>query len=147
MVSLGIKSRSLLSIHKVCSSVLPRPCGTEVRDAFPILWSPDPVPVLFPHHSTQVPSVFFSVMRLLDLSLLSSWSVSPRDRDCLTGHTSLMVSFIPKISLGEMMSYLPIAGGHITMAERYVSKGFSFVLGWNYWYNWTIVLPAELRSV
>ena len=53
----------------------------------------------------------------------------------------------PKISLGEMMSYLPIAGGHITMAERYVSKGFSFVLGWNYWYNWTIVLPAELRFV
>ena len=46
-----------------------------------------------------------------------------------------------------MMSYLPIAGGHITMAERYVSKGFSFLLGWNYWYNWTIILPAELRSV
>lgn len=65
---------------------------------------------------------------------------------CLTGH-ALMVSFIPKISLGEMMSYLPIAGGHITMAERYVSRGFSFVLGWNYWYNWTIVLPAELRFV
>ena len=52
-----------------------------------------------------------------------------------------------KVSLGEMMSYLPIAGGHITMAERYVSKGFSFLLGWNYWYNWTIILPAELRSV
>ena len=33
------------------------------------------------------------------------------------------------------------------MAERYVSKGFSFLLGWNYWYNWTIILPAELRSV
>lgn len=52
---------------------------------------------------------------------------------------------ILKISLGEMMSYLPIAGGHITMAERYVSKGFSFFLGWNYWYNWTVILPAELR--
>ena len=46
-----------------------------------------------------------------------------------------------------MMSYLPVAGGHITMAERYVSKGFSFLLGWNYWYNWIIVLPAELRFV
>ena len=33
------------------------------------------------------------------------------------------------------------------MAERYVSKGFSFLLGWNYWYNWTIILPAELRFV
>lgn len=54
---------------------------------------------------------------------------------------------ISKISLGEMMSYLPIAGGHITMAERFVSKGFSFLLGWTYWYNWTVVLPAELRFV
>jgi len=33
------------------------------------------------------------------------------------------------------------------MAERYVSKGFSFLLGWLYWYNWTIILPAELRFV
>lgn len=56
-------------------------------------------------------------------------------------------SLVSKISLGEMMAYLPIAGGHITMAERYVSKGFSFLLGWNYWYNWVIVLPAELRLV
>ena len=46
-----------------------------------------------------------------------------------------------------MMSYLPIPGGHITMAERYVSKGFSSLLGWNYWYSWTIILPAELRFV
>ena len=54
---------------------------------------------------------------------------------------------ILKISLGEMMAYLPIAGGHITMADRFVSKGFGFLLGWNYWYNWVVVLPAELRCV
>lgn len=45
------------------------------------------------------------------------------------------------------MAYLPVAGGHITMADRFVSKGFGFLLGWNYWYNWVIVLPAELRCV
>ncbi|KAF8271351.1 hypothetical protein EI94DRAFT_1720420, partial [Lactarius quietus] len=38
------------------------------------------------------------------------------------------------ISLGEMVSYLPIPGA------------FSFTMGWNYWYNWTIVLPAELSA-
>ena len=54
---------------------------------------------------------------------------------------------ILKISLGEMMAYLPIAGGHITMADRFVSKGFSFLLGWNYWYNAAIAQPAELRCV
>jgi len=50
------------------------------------------------------------------------------------------------ISLGEMISYLPIPGGHITLAERFVDGAFSFTMGWNYWYDWTIVLPAELSA-
>ena len=34
--------------------------------------------------------------------------------------------------LGEMCSYLPIAGGHIKLAERFVDPAFSFAMGWNY---------------
>ncbi|KAI9300192.1 amino acid permease [Cunninghamella echinulata] len=48
--------------------------------------------------------------------------------------------------LGEMVAYLPIPGGHIKLAERFVSPAFSFAMGWNYWYNWTVVLPAELSA-
>lgn len=36
------------------------------------------------------------------------------------------------VSLGEMISYLPVPGGHITMAERFVDSAWSFTLGWNY---------------
>lgn len=50
------------------------------------------------------------------------------------------------ISLGEMVAYLPIPGGHIKLAERFVNPAFSFAMGWNYWYNWTIILPAELSA-
>ncbi|CCM01935.1 uncharacterized protein FIBRA_04008 [Fibroporia radiculosa] len=50
------------------------------------------------------------------------------------------------ISLGEMVAYLPVPGGHIKLAERFVDPAFSFTMGWNYWYNWTIVLPAELSA-
>ncbi|KAF8997831.1 amino acid permease [Cyathus striatus] len=50
------------------------------------------------------------------------------------------------ISLGEMVSYLPIAGGHIKLAERFVNPALSFAMGWNYWYNWTINLPGELTA-
>ncbi|PCH33606.1 amino acid permease [Wolfiporia cocos MD-104 SS10] len=50
------------------------------------------------------------------------------------------------ISLGEMIAYLPLPGGHITLAERFVDPAFSFTMGWNYWYNWTIILPAELSA-
>ncbi|KAI0307842.1 amino acid permease [Multifurca ochricompacta] len=50
------------------------------------------------------------------------------------------------VSLGEMIAYLPIPGGHIKLAERFVDGAFSFTMGWNYWYNWTIILPAELSA-
>jgi L-asparagine transporter-like permease len=38
-----------------------------------------------------------------------------------------------QISLGEMVAYLPIPGGHIKLAERFVDPAFSFTMGWNYW--------------
>ena len=51
-----------------------------------------------------------------------------------------------QVSLGELVAYLPIPGGHIKLAERFVNGAFSFAMGWNYWYNWTIILPAELSA-
>lgn len=51
-----------------------------------------------------------------------------------------------KISLGEMISFLPIPGGHIKLAARFVDPALAFTMGWNYWYNWTIILPAELSA-
>ncbi|KAI0030986.1 amino acid permease/ SLC12A domain-containing protein [Vararia minispora EC-137] len=50
------------------------------------------------------------------------------------------------ITLGEMVSYLPVAGGHIKLAERFVDPAFAFAMGWNYWYSWVVVLPAELSA-
>ncbi len=38
-----------------------------------------------------------------------------------------------QVSLGEMVAYLPIAGGHIKLAERFVDRALSFAMGWNYW--------------
>ncbi|RDX55928.1 amino acid permease [Lentinus brumalis] len=56
------------------------------------------------------------------------------------------VCYSVMISLGEMVAYLPLPGGHIRLAERFVDPAFSFTMGWNYWYNWTIILPAELSA-
>jgi amino acid transporter len=36
------------------------------------------------------------------------------------------------ISLGEMVAYLPLPGGHIMLADRFVDPAFAFTLGWNY---------------
>ncbi|ORY59041.1 amino acid permease [Leucosporidium creatinivorum] len=56
------------------------------------------------------------------------------------------ICFSVMVALGEMIAHLPIPGGHITLAQRFVSPALSFTMGWNYWYNWTIVLPAELNA-
>ncbi|EEB99429.1 hypothetical protein MPER_00899, partial [Moniliophthora perniciosa FA553] len=50
------------------------------------------------------------------------------------------------VSLGEMVSYLPIPGGHVKLAERFVDPAFSFAMGWNYWYNLTIAFPSEVSA-
>ncbi|KAH7883763.1 amino acid permease [Phlebopus sp. FC_14] len=56
------------------------------------------------------------------------------------------IVFSVMVSLGEMVAYLPIPGGHIKLAERFVDPGLSFAMGWNYWYNWTIIVPAEISA-
>ncbi|KAF9477031.1 amino acid permease [Pholiota conissans] len=56
------------------------------------------------------------------------------------------VCYSVMVSLGEMIAFLPISGGHIKLAERFVDPAFSFTMGWNYWYNWSIILPAELSA-
>src|SRR5277367_2922645 len=50
-------------------------------------------------------------------------------------HTLFHLHHPSQISLGEMIVYLPIPGGHITLAERFVDPAFSFAMGWNYWYG------------
>ncbi|PLW16975.1 hypothetical protein PCASD_10902 [Puccinia coronata f. sp. avenae] len=49
-------------------------------------------------------------------------------------------------SLGEMVSHLPVAGGHITLAKRFVDSSLSLTMGYNYFYNWAIALPAEISA-
>lgn len=58
---------------------------------------------------------------------------------CRFSSSSTLLYSRRKVSLGEMIAYLPIAGGHIKLAERFVSPALSFAMGWNYWYNWTFV--------
>ncbi|KAI8593146.1 amino acid permease [Geranomyces variabilis] len=56
------------------------------------------------------------------------------------------VCYAVMCSLGEMVSFLPLPGGHIKLAARFVDPALSFSMGWNYWYNWVVVLPAELSA-
>jgi amino acid transporter len=50
------------------------------------------------------------------------------------------------LSLGELTTLLPVPGGQVTLAGRFVDPAMSFAMGWNYWYSWVITLPAELSA-
>ncbi|KAF9021287.1 hypothetical protein BDZ89DRAFT_1093545 [Hymenopellis radicata] len=45
------------------------------------------------------------------------------------------------VSLGEMIAYMPVAGGHITLAGLFVDPALAFTLGWMYW------CPGEMSAV
>ncbi|KAF9909697.1 hypothetical protein EC991_008176 [Linnemannia zychae] len=47
-------------------------------------------------------------------------------------------------SLGEMTTYLPITGSINAYGTRFVDPAFGFMLGWVYWFSWSITLAAEL---
>ena len=76
-------------------------------------------------------SICYSVM-VSDLS--GSRKFSPRQAALLDTDDS-------KISLGEMVSYLPLPGGHLTMAARFADRSLAFAMGWNYWFNWASLEP------
>ena len=50
-----------------------------------------------------------------------------------------------QLSLGEMTTFLPLPGGFIKLADRFIDPAFAFATGWNYWYQWTVRLaPSNL---
>ena len=55
----------------------------------------------------------------------------------------VMVYFLMQ-SLGEMAAYMPVAGSFGEYGTRFVSPSFGFAMGWNYWFNWSITVAAEL---
>ena len=38
----------------------------------------------------------------------------------------------------------PVSGGFYTLAGRFLDPSFAFAMGWNYFFQWAIVLPLEI---
>ncbi|KAI1336953.1 amino acid permease/ SLC12A domain-containing protein [Xylariaceae sp. FL0016] len=48
------------------------------------------------------------------------------------------------VSLGEMATYLPVAGSFTVYASRFVDPSLGFAMGWIYWFSWAITFALEL---
>ncbi|PGH14658.1 hypothetical protein AJ80_05839 [Polytolypa hystricis UAMH7299] len=49
-------------------------------------------------------------------------------------------------SLGEMATYIPIAGAFTSYATRFVDPSLGFAMGWIYWFSWAITFALELTA-
>ena len=47
-------------------------------------------------------------------------------------------------ALGELAIMYPISGGFYTYSTRFIDPSWGFAMGWNYVFQWAIVLPLEL---
>ncbi|KAF8460931.1 amino acid permease/ SLC12A domain-containing protein [Kalaharituber pfeilii] len=47
-------------------------------------------------------------------------------------------------ALGELAIMYPVSGGFYTYSSRFISPAWGFAMGWNYTFQWLIVLPLEL---
>ncbi|KAJ5716992.1 hypothetical protein N7488_002638 [Penicillium malachiteum] len=50
------------------------------------------------------------------------------------------------VSLGEMASQFPIPGGQFALAGRFNSPELGFAMGILFWFNYIVVLPAEISA-
>lgn len=76
-----------------------------------------------------------------------SFSADRQQLGLLLGYTVMgTIVFAVMVALGEMASILPIEGGFITFAARFVNSPFGFVVGWWYAYDWLLALGAELSA-
>ncbi|KAJ9625479.1 Amino-acid permease inda1 [Knufia peltigerae] len=47
-------------------------------------------------------------------------------------------------ALGELCIMYPISGGFYTYSTRFIDPAWGFAMGWNYVFQWAIVLPLEI---
>ncbi|KAH7109019.1 amino acid permease/ SLC12A domain-containing protein [Dactylonectria macrodidyma] len=50
-------------------------------------------------------------------------------------------------ALGELAVMYPVSGGFYTYSARFIDPSWGFAMGWNYVFQWLIVLPLELTVV
>ncbi|BFZ59132.1 hypothetical protein YB2330_000135 [Saitoella coloradoensis] len=57
-----------------------------------------------------------------------------------------LVIFSIMVSLGEMTTLFPVAGGFTHFASRFCDDALGFAQGINYWYSWAITTPLEITA-
>ncbi|CAH0020475.1 unnamed protein product, partial [Clonostachys rhizophaga] len=55
-----------------------------------------------------------------------------------------VMMFNTVFALGELAIMYPVSGGFYTYSTRFIDPSWGFAMGWNYVFQWAIVVPLEL---
>ncbi|KAM0236610.1 hypothetical protein ACHAP5_009296 [Fusarium lateritium] len=58
-----------------------------------------------------------------------------------------IIIFLTLLALGEMATFIPVAGSFCTFAGRFVDDAFGFALTWNYWLNDAVSTATDLVAL
>lgn len=50
------------------------------------------------------------------------------------------------LSTGEMSAFMPVTGGFVRHATKFVQPALGTATGWNFWYTMAVTAPAELAA-
>ncbi|KAI7488804.1 hypothetical protein KC351_g1746 [Hortaea werneckii] len=56
------------------------------------------------------------------------------------------VAWLQYTAIGEMTAYRPVHGGFIRQEAEYVDRAFGFATGINFWFEWVMIIPAEITA-
>lgn len=62
----------------------------------------------------------------------------------LSGPRYSLLTVLAVYALGELAVMYPVSGGFYTYSTRFIDPSWGFAMGWNYVFQWAIVLPLEL---
>ncbi len=59
---------------------------------------------------------------------------------------NIMLSLVNN-GMAEMCTYMPVSGGFIRLAGKWVDDAFGFMAGWNFFFYQVIVIPFEITAL
>lgn len=59
---------------------------------------------------------------------------------------SIMLGFVNNCT-AEMTTYMPVSGGFIRLAGKWVDEAFGFMAGWNFFFYEALLIPFEITAL
>ncbi|KAJ3115474.1 hypothetical protein HK100_001328 [Physocladia obscura] len=58
----------------------------------------------------------------------------------------MFINLLTVVAIGEMCTQVPVSGAFGEIATRFLDPSVGFALGWNYYFQWLLTIPAELST-